>query len=60
MKSNIPWNSPCVRRFGTSICEQIQEVATQMVLGTFRAQLHAKQYVITKDTFMVPGLTGRD
>jgi len=59
MKSNIPWNSPCMKRFGTSIRKQIQEVATQMVLGTFRAQLHAKQHVISKDTFVVPGLTGR-
>jgi hypothetical protein len=59
MKSNIPWNSPCMIRHGTSIRKQIQEVATQMVLVTFRAQLHAKQHVITKDTFMVPGLTGR-
>ncbi len=58
MKSNIPWNSPCMKRFGTSIRKQIQEVATQMVLSTFRAQVHAKQHVITKNTFMVPGLTG--
>jgi hypothetical protein len=59
MKSNIPWNSPCMIRFGTSIRKQIQEVASQVVLGTFRAQLHAKQHVNTDDTFMVPGLTGR-
>ena len=59
MKSNIPWSSPCMRRFGTSIRKQIQEVANQVILGTFRAQLRAKQHVITKDTFMVPGLTGR-
>jgi hypothetical protein len=59
MKSNIPWSSPCMRRFGTSIREQIQEVANQVVLGSFRAQLYAKQHVITKDTFMVPGLMGR-
>jgi hypothetical protein len=59
MKSNIPWGSPCMRRFGTSIRKQIQEVGSQVVLGTFRAQLHAKQHVITKDTFMVSGLTGR-
>ena len=59
MKSNIPWNIPCMRRYGTSIRKQIQEVASQVVLGTFRAQLHAKQNVITNDTFMVPGLTGR-
>ena len=48
-----------MRRFGTSIRKQIQEVASQVVLGTFRAQLHAKQHVKTKDTFMVPGLKGR-
>jgi hypothetical protein len=48
-----------MRRFGTSIRKQIQEVANQVVLGTFRAQLHAKQHVVTADTFMVPGLTGR-
>jgi hypothetical protein len=59
MKSNIQWGSPCMRRFGTSIRKQIQEVASQVVLGTFRAHLHAKQHVITKDTFMVPGLKGR-
>ncbi len=59
MKSNIPWSSPCMRRFGTSIRKQIQEVASQVVLGTFRAQLHAKQNVTTNDTFIVPGLTGR-
>ena len=59
MKSKIPWDSPCMRRFGTSIRKQIQEIASQVVLGTFRAQLHAKQNVITNDTFMVPGLTGR-
>ena len=59
MKSNIPWGSPCMRKFGTSIRKQIQEVASQVVLGTFRAQLHAKQHVINKDTFMVPGLMGR-
>ena len=59
MKSNIPWGSPCMRRFGTSIRKQIQEVGSQVVLSTFRAQLHAKQHVITKDTFTVPGLTGR-
>jgi hypothetical protein len=59
MKSTIPWDSPCMRRFGKSIRKQIQEVASQVVLGTFRAHLHAKQNVITKDTFMVPGLTGR-
>jgi hypothetical protein len=59
MKSNIPWGSPCMRRFGTSIRKQIQEVGSQVVLGTFRAQLPAKQHVITKDTFMVSGLTGR-
>ena len=59
MKSNIPWNSPCMRRFGTSIRKQIQEVASQVILGTFKAQLYAKQHVITTDTFMVPGLTGR-
>ncbi len=59
MKSNIPWNSPCMRKFGTSIRKQIQEVASQVILGTFRAQLHAKQQVINTDTFMVPGLTGR-
>jgi hypothetical protein len=59
MKSNIPWGNPCMRRFGTSIRKQIQEVASQVVLGTFRAQLHAKQNVITNNTFMVPGLTGR-
>jgi hypothetical protein len=59
MKSNIPWNSPCMRRFGTSIRKQIKEVASQVVLSTFRAQLHAKQHVTTNDTFMVPGLTGR-
>jgi hypothetical protein len=59
MKSNIPWGSPCMRRFGTSIRKQIQEVASQVVLGTFRAQLHAKQHVTIKDTFMVPGLMGR-
>ena len=59
MGSRIPWNNPCMRKFGTSIRKQIQEVASQVVLGTFRAQLHAKQNVITNDTFMVPGLTGR-
>jgi hypothetical protein len=59
MKSNITWNSPCMRRFGTSIRKQIQEVANQVILGAFRAQLHAKQHVTDKDTFMVPGLTGR-
>ena len=59
MKSNIPWSSPCMRRFGTSIRKQIQEVASQVVLGTFRAQLHARQHVKTNDTFMVPGLIGR-
>ena len=59
MKSNIPWNSPCMMKFGTSIRKQIQEVASQVILGTFRAQLHAKQHVVTADTFMVPGLTGR-
>ena len=59
MKSNIPWNSPCMRRYGTSIRKQIQGVAGQVILGTFAAQLHAKQHVTIKDTFMVPGLTGR-
>jgi len=59
MKSNIPWNSPCMRKFGTSIRKQIQEVASQVILGTFTAQLHAKQHVTAKDTFMVPGLIGR-
>lgn len=59
MKSNIPWNSPCMRRFGTSIRKQIQEVANHVILGTFTAQLHAKQHETTKDTLMVPGLTGR-
>jgi hypothetical protein len=58
MKSNIPWRSPCMRRFGTSIRKQIQDVSTQVILGTFRAQLHARQHVTTKDTFMVPGLIG--
>ena len=47
MKSNIPWGSPCMRRFGTSIRKQIQEVGSQVVLGTFRAQLYAKQHVTT-------------
>jgi len=59
MKSNIPWSSPCMKKFGTSIRKQIQEVGSQVVLGTFRAQLHAKQHVKTHATFMVPGLTGR-
>jgi len=59
VKSNIPWNSPCMRKFGTSIRKQIQEVASQVILGTFTAQLHAKQHVTNTDTFMVPGLTGR-
>lgn len=48
-----------MRKFGTSIRKQIQEVANQVILGTFRAQLNAKQHVTAKDTFMVPGLTGR-
>ena len=34
MKSNIPWSSPCMRKFGTSIRKQIQEVGSQVVLGT--------------------------
>jgi hypothetical protein len=59
MKSNIPWSSSCIRRYGTSIRKQIQEVADQVFLGTFRAQLHAKQQLKTSDTFMVPGPTGR-
>jgi hypothetical protein len=59
MKSNIPWSNPCMRRFGTSIRKQIQEVASQVLLGTFKAHLHAKQNAVNKDTFTVPGLTGR-
>jgi hypothetical protein len=59
MKSNISWNSPCKRRFGTYIRKQSQEVSSQVILGTFRAQLHAKQHVKTDDTFIVPGLIGR-
>ena len=56
MKSNISWNSPCMIRHGNSIRKQIQEVATQTVLSTFRAQLHARRHVKTDNTFMVPGL----
>ena len=48
-----------MKRFGTSIRKQIQEVASQVILGTFKAQLNAKQHVIITDTFVVPGLTGR-
>jgi hypothetical protein len=59
VKSNIPWDSPCMRKFGTFIRKQIQTVANQVILGTFRAQLHAKQHATAKDTFMVPGLIGR-
>ena len=47
-----------MRRYGTSIRKQIQEVASQVVLGTFRAHLHAKQQVTTSDTFMVLGPYG--
>ena len=59
MGSKIPWDSPCMRRFGKSIRKQIEEVASQVVLGTLRAQLHARQHTKTNNAFMVPGITGR-
>ena len=60
MKSNIPWENFCMRKYGTSIRDRIFENAKESICAMLRAKARKNaEMAPVRGAYAVPGLVGR-